>query len=696
MKKRILFFAMIATALTFSCQKAEIANNGATNNDTNNEVIDFVPGPGRILAVSPTGPDTKIVLGDKGEDGKFPVVWTKSDAIKLYSEELLDGEKYTFGEGNGAQAVFTGNEVNGETRYAVFPETRALGMSEDGKLSVSFGALRKQEYHSDLANNSSNLNYMPMWAKETTEGVFTFQNLCGAVSFSFNDYQEMRNMKIVSVKISSKENYISGSALLNPEDGTFTLSGEKDVEKTITVSYADGLAIQSTLTTPTVGQNGKAGFVIGLPVGEYAAGDLTVTITDSFGRTFSRVVTSALKISAGETRAFPTLSFTFAYGEANSIVVEPGATVTFDAALRYTFAKDFLAANMVKVTNSAGDDFVEDGLKVETLWEIAEAGNTLKIGAVIDNPSLNGNEITVKAKNGRGNALVVLKDVNDVILWSWHIWVVDGLADLTFSGSSRNTTIHNMNLGATQNSLYWNSDKLYTNQEAIGLYYQYGRKDPFVMPKSLTRKTESPYLTGKDLTRRVERDEDDNNRKNGRVDWAIKNPDARILRSKSTQNVRSAIGFSNWTYAADDLKKYWHSTEKTIYDPCPKGYKVPDYDAFADFASTNVPAVHVENTGYLFGTSADVTPSAESYDPSKMAYFPNSGFLLQGTMAGKNHTYATNHMYTYRAFYWTTTPTVSHIRVFPGGATGCHVGDNEKPFEASMASANNIRCMKIE
>ena len=76
MKKRILFFAMIATALTFSCQKAEIANNGATNNDTNNEVIDFVPGPGRILAVSPTGPDTKIVLGDKGEDGKFPVVWT--------------------------------------------------------------------------------------------------------------------------------------------------------------------------------------------------------------------------------------------------------------------------------------------------------------------------------------------------------------------------------------------------------------------------------------------------------------------------------------------------------------------------------------------------------------------------------------------------------------------------------------------
>ena len=64
-------------------------------------------------------------------------------------------------------------------------------------------------------------------------------------------------------------------------------------------------------------------------------------------------------------------------------------------------------------------------------------------------------------------------------------------------------------------------------------------------------------------------------------------------------------------------------------------------------------------------------------------------------MAGKNHTYATNHMYTYRAFNWTTTPTSSYIRVFPGGATGCHEASGN-PFEASMGSANNIRCMKIE
>ena len=690
MKTRFVYLSMIAAALTFSCQKAELDNSGVADNG-NNEVVDFVPGPGKILAVTPTGAETKVTFGD-AVDGKYPVVWTSGDAIKLYSENCLDGEKYTFEGENSSSAVFTGSPVDGEARYAVFPESRALGMTADGKLNVSFGSLRKQDYHTSLNTNASNLKYMPMWAKEESEGVFNFQNLCGAVSFSFNDYQEMRSMKITSVQIASKSNYISGTALLNPVDGTFTLTGEKEVEKTITINYEDGLAIQSTLPTPTVGQTGKAGYIISLPIGEYPAGDLTVTLTDSYGRTFSREVTSALKINAGEQRAFPTLSFTFAYGEANSVVVKPGQSVTFDASLRYTFAKDFLEKNMVKVTKADGTDFIEAGLTVAALWEIAEAGTALTTGAVIETPVLNGNEITVTAKNVRGNALVVLKDANDVILWSWHIWVVDGLADLTFTDSARKTTIQNMNLGATQNSLYWASDKLYTNQEAIGLYYQYGRKDPFVMPKSLSRKTASPYLTGKDLTRRVERDEE--TRANARVDWTIKNPDARILRSLSEQKVRSAVGFSNWTYAADDLKKYWHTTEKTIYDPCPKGYKVPDYDAFADFDGTNVPSEHVANTGYLFGTSASVKPSAESYDSSKMAYFPNSGFLLQGTMDGKTHTYATNHMYTYRAFNWTTTPTTSHIRVFPGGATGCHEADG-KAFEASMASANNIRCLKI-
>ena len=94
MKTRVLYFTMIAAALTFSCQKAELENNEVADKG-NNEVVDFVQGPGKILAVTPTGAETKVAFGE-AVDGKYPVVWTNGDAIKLYSENCLEGEKYTF------------------------------------------------------------------------------------------------------------------------------------------------------------------------------------------------------------------------------------------------------------------------------------------------------------------------------------------------------------------------------------------------------------------------------------------------------------------------------------------------------------------------------------------------------------------------------------------------------------------------
>ena len=93
MKTRIIFFTMIAAAVSFSCQKEIDAPE--ENLGTNDEVVDFVPGPGRILAISPTGADTKIGYGD-AVDGKYPVVWTKGDAVKVFSENNAEGETYTY------------------------------------------------------------------------------------------------------------------------------------------------------------------------------------------------------------------------------------------------------------------------------------------------------------------------------------------------------------------------------------------------------------------------------------------------------------------------------------------------------------------------------------------------------------------------------------------------------------------------
>ena len=58
----------------------------------------------------------------------------------------------------------------------------------------------------------------------------------------------------------------------------------------------------------------------------------------------------------------------------------------------------------------------------------------------------------------QGNAVIAVYDKNDNILWSWHIWVVNGVEDYTMKGlAADNTTLSpyqvmNMNLGATASS----------------------------------------------------------------------------------------------------------------------------------------------------------------------------------------------------------------------------------------------------
>ena len=690
MKTRILFFTMIAAALSFSCQKAELENNDVVDNGTNNEIVDFVPGPGRILAVSPTGPDTKIAFGTANEDGSLPVVWTDTDAIKVYSENCINGEEYTFGgEGeNTSSAVFTGNPVEGEKRYAIFPATRALTV-EDAKIKVDFGALQKQTFHSNVESNTSNLKYMPMWASEGNPGEFNFNNLCGAVSFRFNDYQEMRDMKIISVKITSSSKSIIGIGTFDVDGKKLTLEDNPSTDgadNEIEVVRAAGLAIKNINNTPQTTDEGTKGFIIALPIGIYPPNDLTVTITDSYGRVYTRTITSELEVLAGKDRTFPTLSFTFAYGDANSIIVKPEETVTFDAALRYTFANDFLAANMVKVTNAEGSDFVEEGLKVEVLWEIAEAGTALTEGAVISTPILDGNKITVTAKNGRGNALVVLKDANDVILWSWHIWVVgEELKDQTFSNATGTPTFLNMNLGATNNTI--------KSTDAVGLYYQYGRKDPFVISKSIKRAANSPYLTGEELTSIEQRN--DSPYENARISWSIKNPNVRIVRSASTQTAKSSRCFGDWCVAENDSYRFWGSSDiasKSIFDPCPKGYCVPTGKELAELEK----GVHISTAGVLLAASTSIVPTEANFDSETMAYFPYSGALLQGTVSSQtpdNRT-ANTIMFGWRGWYWTRLVNVAterkDVNVFVNNE-GNLWGDT-----STRASANNIRCMKIQ
>lgn len=295
MTLKTIFLNVIVAAVSISCQ-VEVEPEG-------NE--DFAPGPGRILAVSPFVDaesetiGTRIGYGD-AVDGKYPVVWTKGDIIKLYGASERDGKDYGYEASEKiGMGVFTGPSVVGDSRCAVYPSTRAMGFSDDLKLCISFGSLRKQKSCSSLIGNAANLKFLPMWAKEgegDKKGMFVFNNLCGALSFSFSDLP----VSVASVTISSKTRYISGLCMLDPLTGEMEFvnenSSKESLEKSVTVICDDGFVL------------GEDGIIVSLPAGRYEANDLTVTFTDSSRKTYSKTITSPLNVLPGVLRTFPALS----------------------------------------------------------------------------------------------------------------------------------------------------------------------------------------------------------------------------------------------------------------------------------------------------------------------------------------------------------------------------------------------------
>jgi len=111
-----------------------------------------------------------------------------------------------------------------------------------------------------------------------------------------------------------------------------------------------------------------------------------------------------------------------------------------------------------------------------------------------------------ESKYAHGNAVVAAFDQNNNILWSWHLWLSDepSVVDLGPTHSAADNydyeySIMDRNLGATYHpsSSEFSSGALSGSDAvknanalaSLGLYYQWGRKDPVQGPDALSRIT---------------------------------------------------------------------------------------------------------------------------------------------------------------------------------------------------------------
>lgn len=293
-----------------------------------------------------------------------------------------------------------------------------------------------------------------------------------------------------------------------------------------------------------------------------------------------------------------------AAGTANCYIVKPGGTVVFDAQYKGNSA-----------TESIGDP-----VTAELVWQ--DAKNLIQDIYYV---SKEKKIVAVTAPGISGNAVVAACGADGQILWSWHLWIADydpaaSLFTTPANASGTTWTFMDRNVGATTNA----PDSF----DCHGMIYQWGRKDPFTSAGTFTVINEdySYEVDGERPIYNIRNEELPKIRTlaqyHGTIEKSLCNP---LVFYAMTYNytgemdeygqeiVLNDYRTKDWTDVSND--DYWGgvSGRKTIYDPCPVGYKVPTCDTDG-------------NTPYAWLVYADMTWDDTNHGATQNGqWFPAAG-----------------------------------------------------------------------
>lgn len=274
------------------------------------------------------------------------------------------------------------------------------------------------------------------------------------------------------------------------------------------------------------------------------------------------------------------------------------------------------------------------------VWETGGTkGGVIQDGSV----TLANGYVTFKTANNStpGNAVIAVTDGTN-ILWSWHIWKVNYDPATSYDTYSRypagSSTFKMMkyNLGATEIG-NWSSAA--TNAGDMGLFYQWGRKDPFVGASGWTDGTVVVTTYSTNYTYSTVANATAGSNAITSITYSIKNPTKFIINNASTSDWLNASAYTN------QLDNLWGNPNaagvqpnsvrgsKSIYDPCPPGWRVPSQESYQIFTQNGANA-GVKNVSGNW--SKGWTFYTQTYFSGTTSYWPATGFLSNstGTMGG--------------------------------------------------------------
>ena len=309
------------------------------------------------------------------------------------------------------------------------------------------------------------------------------------------------------------------------------------------------------------------------------------------------------------------------------------------------------------------------GAYARLIWESGTQANS-----IIASLSYDGRRISFRTGSQQGNALIGLFDAWGNCIWSWHIWVASYNPDSSAQTYASGAVFMDRNLGAIGTD--------YTQSTACGLYYQWGRKDPFPYPASFSSNRPAPFVYHDRFRYEVIHPENSDPADVMTVDWAVKNPTSFIHKAdydveEPEEDVLDWLLrphhnlWGNTTRQGTDISEV---CRKTIYDPCPPGWRVPDA---CDFEG-------IEPVRKLLPYYVEII-----YDDTRTARYPAGG-----TLRGDNYSDvgAYGQVYTNTPYFWNFDKGPAF---FDGvSCTSIYLMTDMRTTKEFRYQANAVRCIR--
>lgn len=679
--------------------------------------------------------ETKIAFGME-TGGTLPVLWSSGDLIGLWADE--NGSALSGAQNKAARVLSktgSGPGYNTGSFYTDLPLTASKSytltiyypfISEAGSKTAiahtvpSFQRQAKEEESRGLAL-SGTFGYATasfdtpseLAADYSPEVNFTLSHKTSVIRLDVRaEDSDLSGWKLAGVTFTAPDGTVlAGDAAYSPSTDSFSYTSHTN---TVSVEISGGTELSTeedshvylvAYPASLAGKDVTISYSL-----DNAAGTLHKKVShvrtfgassQSLGAGKTTVLTETIPSSdaTGWTYSSETVTDLSANGTSNCYIAYVPGSYSFDATVIGNGQKGILLP--ISTTYFHTETAAITPASAELLWQTAKN--------LITGVSYSAGRISFTKNSGTGNALIAAKDASGNIVWSWHIWCTETGPDLKYVNEWGSYEGMDRNLGAVAafDAMPASDNRI----KAMGLYYQWGRKDPFAGPTKLENYSGGTYsatdlplydasgnaisfanpndsshpLTRKSLAASTAKT-------TGSIIYTIRNPQTFLYGGGATSY--DWLGYTAGSTSANAANKgfwLWGNPEgykysdksiptpvKTIYDPCPPGYMVPPADAFSALE-------RVTSSAYIGSVfQSDGTMESRSFFPCCSCIQGNysKGAAKQALFIGDGYVYM-----------WSSTisgATAKNAYMLSAGAT------TSNPLSTALVKADalGIRCIQ--